>query len=116
MDDFVTLSQARELTGMGTSTLLKMLRGGRVAGARKFGKMWQVPLSWCVKNAVPSGYVSATEAARRAGVSRNAVNLAISEGRLTAMRKAYAETFRWLVCVEDEKWKAFMENSSRGKP
>ena len=79
----ITLSQASEITGISASHLRLRCRQGKIPGIQMIGKTYVVPIEWAQTYAITTAEtISVQEAAKAAGVSTQAIYLAVRRGAL----------------------------------
>ena len=79
----ITLAEAAKITGKSAVHLRSLCRTGKIEGAQLIGKTYIVPESWAATyREKPEETFSVKEAAELAGVSSQAIYLAINSGKL----------------------------------
>ena len=46
---YISVSEAAEMSGFAAYTIREWLKSGRIDGAKKIGKLWRIPISWMEK-------------------------------------------------------------------
>lgn len=79
----ITLKEAAHITGLTAEYLRRLCRTGKIEGAHLIGKTYVVPESWAnTYRRDREDTFSVREAAELAGVSSQAIYLAINSGKL----------------------------------
>lgn len=91
VEGYLSVDEIAEKWGLHRETVLKLCIGGRISGTKRVGKSWYIPAD-AQKPANKSlerepGFVSASEMAKRWGVSRNFVCKASSAGRIPGAKQ-----------------------------
>lgn len=115
---YYTVQEASILTGISRPVITKMYQGGQIEGILRIGKAVGIPASWVEQFIVPDGYLPAPEAARRAGVTRAAMQKAVQAEKVDYIRRKYSRVKTFIfVNVENAKWNSWVadaqERSSR---
>ena len=95
VDQFMTVKDAAHSLGLSMSFTRKLCRRGEIAGARKWGSMWYVPLEACENGyskepgsfeEPPWEWESAEQVAQRCGLNKCWVTELCQMGRLPALK------------------------------
>lgn len=113
----MTIKDASRITGLPNSTLREMCAKGAIKGAELIsGKVWMVPRAWVESRRVEvtepgEGYAPLADAARSAGVSREALIRAVKCGKIVAFSRKSNERTRWFIKIDDPSFPTYVEQA-----
>jgi len=115
--EFYTIREAAEITRVSYITVFHMFHKGYIEGAFKVGNTVVIPSTWVKKYTLPDGYIPAPEAARKAGVSRAAMQKAVQAEKVDYIRRVYSGEKTYIyVNVKNAKWRTWSTEAGERSP
>ena len=114
--DFMTVAEAAEIIGIDKTNLRLRAANGTIPGATQLKNgLWLIPGKW-VKQLVAEKeaakkMLNVTEAAKLAGVSRQMIYMALSNGKISGTSFSKGKKTEWH--VDKDSLQKYMEKKSR---
>jgi hypothetical protein len=111
MSGYVSTDFASKAMGVTKSRITVLAQQGKINGAVQLDNgVWLIPREWAEnvakEKAKSEGMLSVTESAKQAGVTREAIYLALREGRLRGYKGKRGKLTAW--AVDQESLKSYM--------